>query len=117
MIDNISQATLDVIEAIKTNQTVKFNYGTDIPREIKPTGFYGDFNGFEGTDETTDAKEFRRFAFDKITDWYGVSLPYRVYVEMEVLGHPSDNDIRQKMYEILKDEEELLYKVEPIGLV
>ena len=116
MIDNISQATLDVIEGIKQKRPVKFTY-IDHERIIQPTGFYGDFNGFEGTDEATDAREFRRFAFDKITDWYGVSLPYRVYVEMEVLGHPSDNDIRQKMYEILKDEEELLYKVEPMGLV
>ena len=44
MIDNISQATLDVIEAIKTKQTIKFNYGMNIVREVTPTGFFGDFD-------------------------------------------------------------------------
>ena len=56
MIDNISQATLDVIEAIKTKQVIKFDYGHDVIREIKPTGFFGDFDGFEGTDESTDVR-------------------------------------------------------------
>ena len=72
MIDNISQATLDVIEAIKTKQVIKFDYGHDVIREIKPTGFFGDFDGFEGTDESTDNREFRRFRFDKIQKWMGV---------------------------------------------
>ena len=71
MID-ISQATLDVIEAVKTKQLVKFDYGNDTIREIKPTGFFGDFDGFEGTDEATDEREFRRFRFDKIQNWLGV---------------------------------------------
>ena len=72
MIDNISQATLDVIEAIKTKQVVRFDYGHDTIREIKPTGFFGDFDGFEGTDEATEDREFRRFRFDKIQKWLGV---------------------------------------------
>ena len=72
MIDNISQATLDVIEAIKTKQVVRFDYGHDTIREIKPTGFFGDFDGFEGTDEATEDREFRRFRFDKIQKWMGV---------------------------------------------
>ena len=72
MIDNISQATLDVIEAIKTKQTIKFNYGMDIIRVIKPTGFFGDFDGFEGTDEATESKEFRRFRFNKVNKWMGL---------------------------------------------
>ena len=72
MIDNISQATLDVIEAIKTKQVIKFDYGHDVIREIKPTGFFGDFDGFEGTDESTDDREFRRFRFDKIHKWVGI---------------------------------------------
>ena len=72
MIDNISQATLDVIEASKTKQVVRFDYGHDVIREIKPTGFFGDFDGFEGTDENTEEKEFRRFRFDKIKKWLGV---------------------------------------------
>ena len=72
MIDNISQATLDVIEAVKTKQVVRFDYGHDVIREIKPTGFFGDFDGFEGTDESTSDREFRRFRFDKIQKWLGV---------------------------------------------
>ena len=71
MID-ISNATLDVIEAIKTKQTVKFNYGHDSVREIKPSGFFGDFDGFEGTDQDTEEREFRRFRFNKVTDWVGI---------------------------------------------
>ena len=71
MID-ISQATLDVIEAVKTKQVIKFDYGHDVIREIKPTGFFGDFDGFEGTDEATNDREFRRFRFDKIQKWMGV---------------------------------------------
>ena len=71
MID-VSNATLDVIEAIKTKQTVKFNYGHDSVREIKPSGFFGDFDGFEGTDQDTEEREFRRFRFNKVTDWVGI---------------------------------------------
>ena len=71
MID-VSRATLDVIEAIKTKQTIKFNYGMDIIRVIKPTGFFGDFDGFEGTDEATESKEFRRFRFNKVNKWMGL---------------------------------------------
>ena len=71
MID-VSRATLDVIEAVKTKQIIKFDYGHDVIREIKPTGFFGDFDGFEGTDESTNDREFRRFRFDKIQKWMGV---------------------------------------------
>jgi len=71
MID-VARATLDVIEAIKTKQTIKFNYGHDSVREIKPSGFFGDFDGFEGTDQDTEEREFRRFRFNKVTDWVGI---------------------------------------------
>lgn len=71
MID-VSRATLDIIEAIKTKQTIKFNYGMDIVRVIKPTGFFGDFDGFEGTDESTESREFRRFRFNKVNKWMGI---------------------------------------------
>jgi len=71
MID-VARATLDVIEAIKTKQTIKFNYGHDSVREIKPSGFFGDFEGFEGTDQDTEEREFRRFRFNKVTDWVGI---------------------------------------------
>ncbi len=71
MID-VPNATLDIIEAIKTRDSVQFNYGHhDIIREIKPTGFFGDFDGFEGTDEATESREFRRFRFDKMNKWIG----------------------------------------------
>tara|TARA_R110002074_G_scaffold360473_1_gene533218 strand:- start:52 stop:537 length:486 start_codon:yes stop_codon:yes gene_type:complete len=73
MIDNISQATLDVIEAMKTKQTIKFNYGGhDVIRKVTPTGFFGDFDGFEGTDEDTESREFKRFRFDKVNEWLGI---------------------------------------------
>ena len=56
---DISQITLDVIEAIKEDKSVSFKYGGhDNIRVIKPQGFYGDFSGFEGTDESTEEKEF-----------------------------------------------------------
>ena len=71
MID-VARATLDVIEAVKTKQVIKFDYGQDVIREVKPTGFFGDFDGFEGTDESTNDREFRRFRFDKIQKWMGV---------------------------------------------
>ena len=42
MIDNVSQATLDVIEAIRKQIPVKFTY-EDRTRIINPISFYGDF--------------------------------------------------------------------------
>jgi len=71
MID-VSNATLEVITAIKQRRSVQFDYGHDVIREIKPTGFFGDFDGFEGTDENTEEKEFRRFRFDKVNEWIGI---------------------------------------------
>ena len=60
---NISQATLDVIKAIKENKTVHFTYGSadDFERVLRPTEFFGDFEGFEGNDELID--EHRKFYF------------------------------------------------------
>ena len=71
MID-VSNATLEVITAIKQRRSVQFNYGHDVIREIKPTAFFGDFDGFEGTDQDTEEREFRRFRFNKVTDWVGI---------------------------------------------
>ena len=46
---DVSQMTLDIIEAIKTNQTVQFMYGgKDTIREMLPKEFFGDFDGFQG---------------------------------------------------------------------
>ena len=83
MID-ISQATLDVIEAVKTKQIIKFDYGHDVIREIKPTGFFGDFDGFEGTDESTNDREFRRFRFDKIQKWIGVRDKFEEIANLKI---------------------------------
>ena len=83
MID-VSQATLDVIEAVKTKQVIKFDYGHDVIREIKPTGFFGDFDGFEGTDESTNDREFRRFRFDKIQKWIGVRDKFEEIANLKI---------------------------------
>ena len=55
---DVSQATLDVIESVKNKQTIKFYYqykhgANDDPKTytVTPSGFFGDFVGFEGTDE------------------------------------------------------------------
>ena len=70
MID-VSQATLDVIEAIKKKGVIKFTYrDTGVMRYIKPLSFYGDFEGFEGIDTTKDEENYRRFSFNAVNDWY-----------------------------------------------
>jgi len=70
MID-VSQATLDVIEAIKKKGVVKFTYKDNgVMRYIKPLSFYGDFEGFEGIDTTKDEENYRRFSFNAVNDWY-----------------------------------------------
>jgi len=115
MIDNVSQATLDVIEAIKKSKTIKFTYGSsDESRKIKPTGFYGDFNGFEGTYYDSDEKEFRRFSFDRVTEWYGITNEYRIIIELDVNEYPSEEDVRKHMYKVLKEDEQILYSVKQV---
>ena len=116
MID-ISQATLDIIEAIKTNQTVQFKYGHhDTIRELLPKEFFGDFDGFEGTDEDTEHKEFRRFRFDKVDEWLGIPIQYKVYVELEMSGYPTDKEVAEKLHELLDSAEPIMYRIEPQGL-
>ena len=62
---DISQITLDVIEAIKENKSVSFKYGGhETIRVIKPQGFYGDFTGFEGTDENIEDLEYGVESYD-----------------------------------------------------
>ena len=114
MID-VSKATLDVIEAVKTNNSVRFDYGQGIIREIKPTGFFGDFDGFEGTDEDTEEKEFRRFRFDKIEEWLGIPIQYKVYVELDMSGYPTDKEVVEKLHELLGSAEPIMYTVKPQG--
>ena len=72
MIDNVSQPTLDVIEAIRKQIPVKFTY-EDRTRIINPISFYGDFYGFEGT-YAEDKTKHKKFSFDKINDWQGLVL-------------------------------------------
>ena len=116
MID-VSRATLDVIEAVKTKQVVRFDYGHDTIREIKPTGFFGDFDGFEGTDEDTEEKEFRRFRFDKIEEWLGIPIQYKVYVELDMSGYPTDKEVAEKLHELLDSAEPIMYTLKPQGVL
>tara|TARA_R100000700_G_scaffold3300_2_gene6246 strand:+ start:807 stop:1205 length:399 start_codon:yes stop_codon:yes gene_type:complete len=67
---DVSNMTLEVIEAIKNEETVVFEYGKQELRNIKPEGFFGDYDGFQGTD--IQLNQFRRFKFSEVTDWIGV---------------------------------------------
>ena len=59
-----------VKNAIEHGETVRFTYGHETIREIKPTGFFADSvddeAGFEGNDIEIDEPNFRRFKFDRI---------------------------------------------------
>jgi hypothetical protein len=114
MID-VSQATLDIIDAIRNKQSVKFRYGSyDKQRTIIPTGFYGDFYGFEGR-EADDVEEFRRFSFDRVVDWEGAQLNYKVFVELEVVGYPTDKEVAEELHELLDSAEPLMYTLKPVA--
>ena len=67
---DVSNMTLEIIEAIKNKETVVFEYGKQELRNIKPEGFFGDYDGFQGTD--IQLNQFRRFKFSEVTDWIGV---------------------------------------------
>jgi len=113
MID-ISNATLDVIEAIKKQNIVQFKYGSyDGIRTIKPESFYGDFNGFQGTE--IQIQEFRKFSFDKVTEWLGIPITYKVFVELEIVGYPTDDDVRDYLEPIADGMDPLKYTLQPIG--
>jgi len=110
---DISQMTLEVIEAIQQNKTVSFKYGGHEPiRVIKPQGFYGDFAGFEGTDETTEEREFRRFGLEKVSEWMGIEQTVKVHIEPIVFTfHPTWSEVKQRLQELI-DFEDLEYGVE-----
>ena len=112
---DVSQMTLDIIEAIKTNQTVQFMYGgKDIIREILPKEFFGDFDGFQGwTAPEGDGGEWRKFRLDKVDEWLGVPVQYKVYVELEMSGYPTDKEVAEKLHELLDSAEPLVYLLEP----
>ena len=108
---NESQIILDVIDAIKTDRPVRFDYGADTVREIKPVGFFGDYAGFEGV-EAGDNTEFRRFRFDSIKEWIGIGLPTKIVVELEFADYPTDNDVKTKLYNTLTENRKIIWRVE-----
>jgi hypothetical protein len=112
---DVSQMTLDIIEAIKTNQTVQFMYGgRDTIREMLPKEFFGDFDGFGGwTAPEGDGGEWRKFRLDKVDEWLGIPIQYKVYVELEMSGYPIDDDVSDKLHELLDSAEPIMYRLEP----
>ena len=115
---DVSQMTLDIIEAIKTNQTVQFTYGHhDTIREILPKEFFGDFDGFQGwTAPEGDGGEWRKFYLDKVDEWLGIPVQYKVYVELEMSGYPTDDGVAEKLQELLDSDESIMYRLKPQGL-
>ena len=114
---DVSQMTLDIIEAIKTNQTVQFMYGgKDTIREMLPKEFFGDFDGFGGwTAPEGDGGEWRKFRLDKINEWLGIPIQYKVYVELNMSGYPIDDDVSDKLHELLDSAEPIMYRIEPLA--
>jgi len=115
---DVSQMTLDIIDAIKTNQTVQFMYGgKDTIREMLPKEFFGDFDGFGGwTAPEGDGGEWRKFRLNKIDEWLGIPIQYKVYVELNMSGYPIDDDVSDKLHELLDSTEPVVYRLKPKGL-
>ena len=108
---DVSQMTLDIIEAIKTNQTVQFTYKHhDTIREILPKEFFGDFEGFGGL---TNMGEYRQFLFSRVTEWVGIPMYYKVFVELDMVGYPDDKDITYKLHQLLDNAEPITYTIKP----
>jgi len=112
---DVSQMTLDVIDAIKTNQTVQFKYRMDDSiREILPKEFFGDFDGFQGwIAPEGNNKEWRKFRMDKVDEWLGIPIQYKVFVELEMSGYPTDKEVTEKLHELLDSAEPIVYRLEP----
>jgi hypothetical protein len=115
---DVSQMTLDIIDAIKTNKTVQFMYGKhDTIREILPKEFFGDFDGFGGWLEPEgDGGEWRKFRLDKVDEWLGIPIQYKVYVELDMTGYPTDKEVIEKLHELLDSAEPIMYRLKPKGL-
>ena len=117
---DVSQATLDVIESVKNKQTIKFDYQykysavNEEPKTytVKPSGFFGDFIGFEGTDEGTEDRQFKRFRFDNVTDWMGITKPVKVLVELEFNGYPTDKEVELELHKLVDSREPVMWRVE-----
>jgi predicted DNA-binding transcriptional regulator YafY len=115
---DVSQATLDVIEAVKNNKTIKFDYKykhgvNDEPKTyiITPSGFFNDFIGFEGVDED-DYQQFKRFRFDNVTDWIGITKPVKVLIELEFNGYPTDKEVELELHKLVDSREPVMWRVE-----
>jgi predicted DNA-binding transcriptional regulator YafY len=105
---NISQITLDVIDAVKKKRHVMFSYNNE-ERIVKPTKFFGDFEGFEGTNEQD---EFKRFRLDRVSKWQGLTTSYKVHIEpISFSTHPNLETVLKKVQALI-DSEQLLYGVE-----
>ena len=112
---NVSQITLDIIEAIKTNQTVQFTYGGhDAIREANPDKFFGDFELFGGNLTNWDNDDsYRQFRLDKVDEWLGIPIQYKVYVELDMSGYPTDKEVTEKLHELLDSAEPIMYTLKP----
>ncbi len=110
---DISQVTLEVIEAVKQQKTVSFKYGGhDNIRVIKPFGVQGDFTGFEGYTGTSEEKEFRRFGLERISELLGAENICTVQLEhLAFTFPPTWSEVKQRLQELL-DFEDLEYGVE-----
>ena len=118
---DVSNATLDIIEAVKNNKTIKFNYKkeySDYARQqetytITPSGFFGDFVGFEGTDEE-DNQQFKRFRFETVTEWLGITKPVKVLVELEFNDYPTEEEVEEKLEHLIdyQTSEKLMWRID-----
>ena len=118
---DVSNATLDIIEAVKNNKTIKFDYKkeySDYARQhetytITPSGFFGDFVGFEGVDED-DYQQFKRFRFEHVTEWLGITKPVKVLVELEFDDYPTEEEVEDKLFKITghQTSEKLMWRVD-----
>ena len=112
---DVSQMTLDIIDAIKNNKTVQFKYGGhDAIREANPDKFFGDFELFGGnlTNWNND-DSYRQFRLDRVDEWLGIPIQYKVYVELDMSGYPTDKEVTEKLHELLDSAEPVVYRLEP----
>jgi hypothetical protein len=94
---------------------VQFKYGHhDTIRELLPQEFFGDFDGFGGLTDTEEKDgEYRKFRLDKVDEWLGIPIQYKVYVELEMSGYPTDNDVKEAMEDVLEDIKPIVYTLKP----
>tara|TARA_B100001029_G_scaffold43084_1_gene33802 strand:- start:542 stop:769 length:228 start_codon:yes stop_codon:yes gene_type:complete len=68
---DISVMTLDIIEAIRSQEAVLLNKRPDNSQiELLPKGFYGDFDGFRAYN--LKGKEVN-VSFNEVSSWSGIS--------------------------------------------